>query len=150
MDLQRALYRICTTVQILPLCLGFLILPAIAGASQSRRPELIREEDEAKAAGEMEPAVKEPDPIQSDKNLKVGDFYYKKKNYAAAIGRYLEEIEFQPDSARAYDALARAYEKNDEHEKAAAAYKEFLEKYPSSPRSKEFRDKLARLEKKVQ
>jgi len=125
------------------------MLPAGAGAAQSRRPELIREEDEPKAAEEMEPAVKEPDPVQSEKNLKVGDFYYKKKNYAAAIDRYLDAIEFQPDSARAYEALARAYEKNDEPGKAVAIYREFLEKYPHAAQSKEFRNKLAKLEKKL-
>ena len=79
--------------------------------------------------------------------INIGNFYYKKKNYEAAIRRYLDAMEYQPDSARAYDALTRAYEKSDQPAKAIAAYKQFIEKNPDSPKSSEFRLRLSKLEK---
>jgi tetratricopeptide (TPR) repeat protein len=154
MDLQRKFYRICTVVQLFPIllfCSVFILfsgLPAAAQSRSARPPELIRDTDAAEAKDSADkPAVKEPNPILSEQNINIGNFYFKKKNYAAAIGRYLEAVEYQPDSASAYDALARAYEKNDEPAKAIAAYKQFLEKNPGSPKSAEFRTKLAKLEK---
>ena len=93
------------------------------------------------------PEAKEPDPKLCEQSISIGDFYYKKKNYAAAIRRYLDAIEYQPDSARAYDALARAYEKQGDLDKAIAAYKQFINKNPDSPKSPEFRARLAKLEK---
>jgi tetratricopeptide (TPR) repeat protein len=146
MDLQRRLYRIFAVAQLFPILLSG---PAAGAQSSSARPPaLIRDTGVADAGDSADkPAVKTPDSSLSERNIKVGDFYYKRKNYAAAIARYLEAVEYQPDSARAYDGLARAYEKNEEPAKAIAAYKQFLEKNPGSPKSPEFREKLAKLEK---
>jgi len=107
---------------------------------------LIRDTGVADAA-ETAPEVKGPDPILCEKNISIGDYYYKQKNYVAAIRRYLDALEFQADSARAYDALARAYQKNGQPAKAIAAYKQFIEKNPDSPSIAEFRARLAKLEK---
>ena len=45
------------------------------------------------------------------------------------------------------NALARAYEKKGEPDKAIAAYKQFIDNNPDSPKVPEFRAKLAKLEK---
>jgi len=116
---------------------------------QSRKPALIRDTDTAD--GKDEPDVNQPkelNPLLSEKSLKIGDFYYKKKNYVAAIQRYKEAIEYQPDHAEAYEALSRAYEKNGDQSKALDVYKDFIQKNPDSPKVAEFRAKLAKLEKK--
>ena len=148
MDLQRAVNRFCTVVQILSLCSVFFLSAMNPAAAQSKRPELIRDTEEAEAKETVDvPAPKEPNPLLSEQSINIGDFYYKKKNYAAAIRRYLEAIEYQPDSARAYDALARAYEKNGERDKAISAYTEFVKKNPDSPKSPEFRTKIEKLQK---
>jgi len=149
MDLQRIIYRVCTVVQILSFCFGLLVFSSDPAPAQSKRPELIRDTEEAETKETADvPAAKEPNPILSEQNINIGDFYFKKKNYGAAIRRYLEAIEYQPNSARAYNALARAYEKNDEPTKAISAYREFVEKNPDSPKSSEFRAKLEKLEKR--
>jgi len=154
MNLQRKYSGLCTVVQIFSILLLCLILilppiqPAAAQSSSQRPPELIRDTEASEAKDTTDaPVAKEPNPILYEQNINVGDFYYKKRNYAAAIRRYLDAIDYQPDSARAYDALARAYEKQDETAKAIAAYKRFLEKNPESPKCGEIRAKLARLEK---
>ena len=153
MNLQRKYCRICTIVQIFQILLlffGFSLLPIQPVAAQSRKPPaLIRDTDTAEGKESADvPTTKEPNPVLSEQNLNIGNFYFKKKNYAAAIRRYLDAIEYQPDSIRAYDALTRAYEKNDQPDKAVAAYKQFIEKNPNSPKSPEFRTRLAKLEKK--
>jgi len=147
MDLQRTCYRFCTTVQIIRiLTLLVFLLPLCGMISAAQKPGLIRDTDVADAK-ETEPEVKSPDPLLCEKNINIGDYYYKQKNYSAAIRRYLDAIEYQTDSVRAYDALARAYQKNDEPAKAIAAYKQFIEKNPSSPKLLELRAKLEKLEK---
>ncbi len=153
MDLQRNSNRFCTVVQIfkfLPLLFGFLLFSIQLASAQSsqQKPALIRDTDtaEGKETADVSTA-KEPNPMLSEHNINIGNFYYKKKNYAAAIARYLEAIEYQPGSIRAYEALTRAYEKNDQPGKAMAAYKEFIEKNPKSPKVPDFRSRLAKLEK---
>jgi len=124
------------------------MLPALCQSQNSRKPELIRDTDaEAKETADQQ-KPKEPNPMLSERDLAIGNFYFKQGNYAAAIQRYLEAIDYQPDSARAYEALARAYEKNGEPAKAVGAFKDFIKKYPDSPKSSEFRSRLAKLEKK--
>ena len=127
------------------------MVPCWPGAAQSppsKKPALIR--DTGKADETDEPVVDKPkelNPALAEKNLKIGDFYYKRKNYVAAIARYLDATEYQPNLVEAFEALARAYEKNGDLSKAIEVYKRFIQKNPDSPKIAEFREKLARLEK---
>jgi tetratricopeptide (TPR) repeat protein len=139
--------------QILLLCLLLLLeslsLPVCAQSNNSQKPELIRDTDTAEGKDASEtPKVKEHNPALAEQSINIGNFYFKKKNYAAAIERYLEAIEYQSNSIRAFEALARAYEKNGETTKAIGAYKTFIEKNPDSPGSSGFRVQLEKLEKK--
>ena len=132
---------------ILPL---LLMLPIFAQSQTSPKPVLIIDTDTAEGIeSEEEAEPKEPNPMLAEENLEIGNFYYKRKNYKAAIQRYLEALEYQPNLIKAFEALARAYEKNDEIDKAINTYKDFLEKYPDSPKSSDFRSKLSKLENKT-
>ncbi len=114
-----------------------------------RTPELIRDTDVADREDNAEPQPpKELNPLLSEKNISIGDFYFKKKNYNAAIQRYLEALQYQPDSIRAHEALARAYEKKGDLSQAMRVYKDFIEQNPDSPKIPAFRLKIAKLEKK--
>ncbi len=125
-----------------------LMLPALAQSQNSKRPALIRDTDTAEGKEASEEAKpKEPNPMLAEQNVKIGNFYFKKRNYDAAIQRYLEAIEYQPNSVPAHEALARAYEKNGDITKAISTYKSYIEKNPDSPVCAEFRVKLAKLEK---
>jgi outer membrane protein assembly factor BamD (BamD/ComL family) len=127
---------------VVPLC----SLPLTAQSRSAKKPGLIRDTGVAEAR-DSAPEVKEPDPLLCEKNIKIGDFYFKKKNYEAAISRYLEAIEYQSDSARAFESLARAYEKNKEPDKAIITYQRFIKENPDSPNAGEFRTQLKKLEK---
>jgi tetratricopeptide (TPR) repeat protein len=128
-----------------------ILLTALIASPQSRgqKPGLIRDTDTAE--GKDEPAVeaeKAYDPLMAEKIVKIGDFYLKRKNYAAAIQRYLEALQYQPNRTEAFAALGRAYEKQGDTAKAAEVYRDFINKNPDSPKTPEFRARLAKLEKK--
>ena len=116
--------------------------------SQAKKPALIRDTEKAEGKEESEETKEKPfNPHEAEKSLKIGDFYFKKKNYEAAIQRYLEAIQYQPTLVAGYEALGRAYERNGEGEKAATVYKDFIQKNPSSPRVTDFQSKIQRLTK---
>lgn len=126
-----------------------LLLCGVSAIAATQEPRLIRDTDVAEGKEETEtPAVKEPNPALAEQNITVGNYYLKRQNYAAAIQRFLEAIEYKKDSIKAYEGLVRAYEKNGDILKAIGACKGFLEKNPDSPKASEFRNKLAKLEKK--
>ena len=137
---------------VMQVLLAFLTLycsiPVFAQSQNSRKPTLIRDTEIAEGKDNTDAAKpKEPNPLLAEQNINIGNFYFKKKNYIAAIQRYLEAIEYQPDSVKAYEALARAYEKKGEKDNAIETYRKFIEKYPDSPQCSEFRNMIADLEK---
>jgi tetratricopeptide (TPR) repeat protein len=133
------------------LILGALIIAAI-GFTQGlpkKPPVLIRDTDVADGKTDAETAKKkEYSPAKAQEDLKVGDYYSKQGNYAAAISRYQEAIEYQPNLVEAFESLGRAYEKKGDKEKALAVYKTFLKNFPDSPKAQEFQTLCAKLEKK--
>lgn len=139
-----------SSVAIFLLFFALLALEVFAQHGASKKPVLIRDTgaSESQEEAEAEPA-KEPNPLLAEQNLSIGNFYLKRRNYIAAIQRFLEALEYQPDSIPAMEALAKAYEKNGEINKAIGTYRDFLEKYPDSPKSSEFHARLAKLEKKT-
>ncbi len=132
--------------------LGCLMAMA-AGAplfSQSRpqKPALIRDTDAAEGKEEADvPKEKEYSPVLAQKALQIGDYYFKKKNFDAAIERYIEALQYQPELVGAYEALGRTFEKKGETLKAQGIYRDFIQKNPTSPKVAEFKSKLAKLEK---
>ena len=117
--------------------------------SRSQKPVLIRDTDKAEGKDDTESGKeKEYDPALAEHNVRVGDFYLKKKNYDAAARRYEDAIEYQPSLLQAYEALARAHEKNGDRIKAAGAYREFIRRNPDSPKIPEINERIARLEKR--
>ncbi len=131
--------------------LGFsLTALAVAQSGASRKPALIRdtgEEEEKESAQAPEP--KGLNPALAEQNINIGNQYFKKRNYLAAIDRYLSALEYQPDSIPACEALGRAYEKNGDISKAVDLYTDFAMKNPNSPKASEFRTKAAKLQKYV-
>lgn len=136
------------------ICLAGFLLFSATGAAQyaprtEKKPVLIRDTDIAEEKEPEPEPVREPDPKESKKSLDIGNSYLKKRNYAAAISRYIEAISWQQDSIPAHEALARAYEKNGEFTKAIQTLEAVMEKNPDSPKNKEFQGKIAGLREKL-
>ena len=132
----------------------FLSLLTISAAAQQAPPKkvptIIRDTAVAEGKTDAETAVKkEYSPVLAEKNLTVGKYNFKNRNYDGAIMRFLEAIEYQPSLMQAYDALGRAYEKKGDLGKAIAAYRDFVRKNPDSPKVSEFQERSDRLEKEL-
>ena len=109
---------------------------------QTKRPVLIRDTDKAEGKDEAEVTKpKEYDPSLAEKSLSIGNFYYKKGNYDAAVDRYREALEYQPDLTKARDALQRACTR------ALADHQAYIRKNPNALDLDQHREKIARLEK---
>lgn len=142
--------RVRASMRLLSWILLGILTASVPAVPQSRpqKPALIRDTDKAEGKDEEEAAKEKPfNPLEADRSLKVGDYYFKRKNYDAAIQRYMEALEYQPNRFDAYEALGRAYEKQGAREKALRVYQDFLQKFPESSKAKEFKEKAARLEK---
>ena len=81
------------------------------------------------------------------KNVEVGDYYYKRGNFRAAISRYQEALQWKPRDAEATFKLADAYEKVGDNIDAKDNYEKYLGILPKGPRSDDAKKALARLTK---
>ena len=86
------------------------------------------------------------DPHKAAKDIEVGDFYFKRKNYRAALGRYQEALEYKPGDAVANFRLAQCFEKLDDSQQAVAHYHEYLKILPEGPLSVDAHKALDKLE----
>lgn len=84
-------------------------------------------------------------PHKAEKDVEVGDFYYKRGNYKAAISRYREALELRPGYPLATFRLADALEKDKQLADAAIYYSEYVRQFPDGPQLAAAREALARL-----
>jgi tetratricopeptide (TPR) repeat protein len=85
------------------------------------------------------------DPHKAAKDVEVGDFYFKKKNYVAAESRYREALHFKDNDAVATYRLAVCLEKMDRGDEARAEYESYLNILPYGPESADAKKAIERL-----
>ena len=85
------------------------------------------------------------DPHKAAKDVEVGDFYFKRKNYRAALERYKEALVYKPNDALANFRLAECFEKTGNPSDAIAHYQEYLKILPHGPLALDAEKALARL-----
>jgi len=85
------------------------------------------------------------DPHRASKDIEVGDYYYKEKNYHAAESRYREALEWKPNDALASFRLAQALEKLGKNEEARKNYEAYLKILPSGELAPKAKEALKRL-----
>ena len=84
-------------------------------------------------------------PMKAMKDIEVGDYYYKKENYQAAISRYREALEFKPHDAEATFKLAEAQNKTGDTAGAIENYEAYLKMLPNGPYAKKAHEALDKL-----
>jgi tetratricopeptide (TPR) repeat protein len=84
-------------------------------------------------------------PMKAMKDIEVGDYYYKKENYHAAISRYREALEFKPHDAEASVKLAEALNKTGDTAGAIENYEAYLKILPHGPYAKKAHEALDKL-----
>lgn len=85
------------------------------------------------------------DPHKAAKDVEVGDFYFKKKNYIAAESRYREALHYKDNDAIATYRLAVCLERMDRGDEARAEYESYLKILPYGPESADAKKAIERL-----
>lgn len=83
-------------------------------------------------------------PLQANKELQIGNYYFKKKNYRAAAKRFLEATKWNPTSAEAYLRLGEAEDKLKDTTAAHQAYSKYLELAPDAKNVTEIKKRLTK------
>jgi tetratricopeptide (TPR) repeat protein len=84
-------------------------------------------------------------PLQSKKEVTVGEFYLKKGDSRAAAGRFREATKWNDGNADAWLRLAEAEEKNKDLKAARVAYEKYLQVAPDAKNASDVRKKLEKL-----
>jgi predicted TPR repeat methyltransferase len=92
-----------------------------------------------------QPAVQEPpeedisvdqkteyvlNPLQAEKEIRVGNYYLKKGSNKAAVRRYEEAVKWDPNSAEGWYKLGEAHSKMGNDKGVREAWKKYLELEP--------------------
>ena len=85
------------------------------------------------------------DPHKAEKDIEVGDFYFKHQNYLAALDRYQEALYYKNNDAIATFKLATCQEKLGDSEEARKSYQAYLKLLPEGPLSADARKAVVRL-----
>ncbi len=105
-------------------------------APKSQEPA---EEDEALTVKEYS-----FNPLQAEKEIKVGAYYFKKGSFRAAAQRFREATRWNPGNAEAWLGLGEAQEKLKDRAAAKEAYSKYLELKPDAKNAAQIRKKLTR------
>jgi tetratricopeptide (TPR) repeat protein len=89
------------------------------------------------------------DPHRAAKDIEVGEYYLKLKNYRAALERFNDALLYKPSDAEGTFDLAVTQEKLDLFAKARQNYSKYLEILPEGPKAKESQEALKRLESRT-
>jgi tetratricopeptide (TPR) repeat protein len=84
-------------------------------------------------------------PLEADKNVSTGDFYFKRSKYHAAVNRYKEAICWDPSKSEAFLKLGEAEEKLHNRDEARDAYQKYLALAPEAKNAAEIKKRLQKL-----
>ena len=84
-------------------------------------------------------------PLQAQKEINVGNQYFKKGSYRAAAGRFEEATKWNSGEPEAWLRLGEAEEKLKDHKAARTAYTKYLELAGESKAADEIRKRLEKL-----
>ena len=86
-------------------------------------------------------------PMKALKDIEVGDYYFRRKNYKAALDRYKEALYYKEGDAVASFRLAECQEKLGDKAEARKYYEQYLKILPEGPFAKDAHASLDRLAK---
>jgi len=85
------------------------------------------------------------DPHKAAKDVEVGDFYFKRKNYRAAESRYREALSYKDNDAIATYRLAVCLDKLEQTDDAREEYESYLKILPYGPEAEHAKKAIERL-----
>ena len=84
-------------------------------------------------------------PVESKKDVAVGDEYFKKGNYRAAAERFRDATAWNPGNAEAWMRLGEALEKREQPKQARQAYEKYLQLAGNTKAAAEVKKRLEKL-----
>jgi tetratricopeptide (TPR) repeat protein len=113
--------------------------PAASGKPSVQQPveQEPPEEDE-----DLKPKEYSFNPLQAEKEMKVGNYYFKKGSYKAAQRRFREATKWNPTLAAAFLRLGEAEEKLKDPKAARDAYAKYLELAPDAKEAEQIRKRI--------
>lgn len=126
----------CYTLIVTRVILAFSLLAIAGWAGQQvreKQPPAAAEppEEDVSLHKDKEYAL---NPVQAEKEFKIGLFYAKKGSWRAAAGRFEEAAKWNPGYLEAFLKLADAAEKLNDRPRAKQALEQFLEAAPEDDR----------------
>jgi tetratricopeptide (TPR) repeat protein len=121
--------------------LRFLVFLLLATAGlvlgQGKKAQPSKEQAPPEEDESLVPEVKEYsfNPLQAEKELKIGNYYFKKKSWKAAARRFEEATKWNPTWAEAFLRLAESKEKLNDPQAAHLAYAKFVDLAPDDKRA---------------
>jgi len=103
--------------------------------------DVLKDEGSSGDVGEVHPW----DPHRAAKDIEVGDFYFRRKNYRGAEDRYREALFYKDNDAIATYRLAICLEKMDRPDEAIAEFESYLQILPHGPQAGDARKAIDRL-----
>jgi Tfp pilus assembly protein PilF len=103
------------------------------------------DKEEPAAPAEDETVLRPWDPHKAAKDVEVGQYYLKLKNYRAALERFNHALTYKQNDAEAIFGLAITQEKLDLLSLSAQNYRKYLEILPNGPKSKDAEEGLKRV-----
>jgi Predicted methyltransferase (contains TPR repeat) len=130
-----------------------LTFAVVAGAQQApqkkdtKPPAAVQEQEPPEEDVSLVPKEYSFNPLQASKDLRIGNYYFKKGNYRAAAHRFEEATKWDGTNAEAYLRLGEAQEKQRDRKAAAEAYAKYLEIAPDAKDAPEVKKRLEKVHK---
>jgi len=126
---------------------AFLCLPGIT--AQQKPPEQKPPEQQEEAPPEEDVAEKPKEysfnPLQAQKEVRVGNYYFKKGSYRAAAQRFREATKWNGGDSDAWLRLGETAEKQKDDKTVKEAFTKYLELAADAKNAPEIRKKLEKL-----
>jgi len=108
-------------------------------------PQLKAAIAELQAKGYKLPNYPEAPTTDAEKEIKIGNYYLKKGSLKAALGRFYDASQYNPQSPEAFLGLGEARERLRDKKGAKAAYQKYLELDPGAKNAGEIGRRIKKL-----
>lgn len=112
------------------------------GGKQSQQQ--VQEQEPPEEDESVAPRTYSFNPLEAEKDLKVGLYYFKKGDYKASTSRFKEATLWNPTFAEAFLRLGESQEKMHDMKAADDAYSKYLALSPTGKQAEAVKKKLAR------
>ncbi len=110
-----------------------------APPKDQRQEEAPPEEDES-----LKPKEYAFNPLEAERDIRIGNYYYKRGKYPAALSRFQEATKWNPGLAEAYLRICETAEKMKDKATAKEAYRKYIEMAPDAKDAAQIKKKIGK------